>query len=204
MQFSDDLGKLIIRNMEIIETAPGVVNEVEKLLFAAINGRIKRRMPRGWDGVYDLVTDQEDKETTFRPNKWPVDDDGGYEAWYYLYCTEAGSDYWLSNATGVKGAALCFGFGFNYGTFNMNRRQYRAKLAEVYNNNPTLAERGFLLQQGNSDEYISIIRPLHFDAGTLAKEFPDFDEALKPLDEALDDLFEVHPVFNKFVKEIQK
>ncbi|MCM1129996.1 MAG: hypothetical protein NC211_08890 [Alistipes senegalensis] len=201
MQFSDELGRLVIQNMEIIETAPSVVKEVETLLFKAINERIKQRTPKGWSGVYDLVTEEEEEETTLLPKGWPAGDDGSYNAWYALWCNEAGSDlYWLSSATGVKGAALCLIFGFDYSHLDMNRRQYRAKLTELYSNSAILADRGFLLAQGSIDDYINIFRPFHLDARKLARELPDFDEVLAPLDEALDDLLEVHPVFDGFIK----
>ena len=46
-----------------------------------------------------------------------------------------------------------------------------------------------------------IVRPFHFDAEKLASECPDFDEALAPLDAALEDLFKVHGEFDKFVAQ---
>lgn len=202
MQFPDELGRLVIQNMEILETAPSVVDDVEKSLFSAINERIEKSMPKGWDGVYDLVVDKDYEETAFRPNNWPVDDEGGYNAWYTLLNTEPGDDLvnWLSCATGIKGSALCLCFGVEYKEFNMKHREYRAKLAEFYNKNAVLAQHGFLLKQKLPD---NIYRPFHFDAKKLAEDFPDFDEALKPLDDALDDLFKVHSIFDQFVKSLK-
>ena len=73
MAFSNELCQLVIQNMEIVETAPSVVDEVETLLFAAINERIKERVPKkGWDGVYDLVVEEEYSDTFFilRTGRW--------------------------------------------------------------------------------------------------------------------------------------
>ena len=38
----------------------------------------------------------------------------------------------------------------------------------------------------------------------MAEEYPDFDESLTPLDEALDDLLKVAGTFDKFVKKLGK
>lgn len=210
MQFSDELSKLVIQNMEIIETAPSVVSEIEKALFESINERIEQKIKRkrNWSGVYDLVIENEYPDTSFRPNHWPIDDkEGTYDAWYGLYRTEKGDGLnWLSCATGVRGAELCLFFAFEYSHFksdcnesNMNLREYKNKLSECYENAKSILEsKGFFLAK-DVRSHIYIFRPFCFDAETLAKEFPDFDEALKPLDEALDNLFEVHPVFDEFV-----
>jgi hypothetical protein len=45
MGFQKELGLLVIRNMDIIETIPEVVRDVEKRFFTAINKRVKDCVP---------------------------------------------------------------------------------------------------------------------------------------------------------------
>jgi hypothetical protein len=205
MNYPNELCQLVIRNMEIIETAPNVIAEVEKRLFAAVNARIEKavKAKRNWEGCYELVTEKEYDETTFAPQSWPKDEDASedesYGAYYTLTHTEEAGDYkWLSRVTGVMGTALCFAFVVESEWSGLTPHEYKRKLETFYAGNAALQEAGFSLAPGKK----SIVRPFHFDADKLAAGFPDFDEALAPLDAALGDLFKAHGEFDGFVKNL--
>jgi len=201
MSFSKELSQLVIRNMEIIETAPTVVDAIEKRLFSAINERIKDRVSGlGWNGFYGLVTDKSN-DTSFAPESWPVEEDGSLCAWYRLtYMGGDGDDLdmWLSSATGILGSALCFAFSFDRVWGEMKRPQYKATLENFYHENAVLRQSRFSLAQDKE----SIIIPFLFDSEKLADEYPDFDDVLVPLDDALEALFGVHDEFDAFVKTL--
>jgi hypothetical protein len=154
---------------------------------------------KNWNGCFDLVTDKEDEETTFAPESWPENEDGSYGAYYTLTHTEESGDYeWLSCATGVKGAALCLKFAVDSDWSGLTAKEYKKTLESFYAGNAVLQKAGFSLAPSKK----SIVRPFHFDAGKLAAEYPDFDEALAPLDAALEDLFKAHGEFDKFVTKL--
>ena len=202
MSYADELCQLVIKNMEIIEEAPKVVEHVEKRLFAAINARIEKavRAQKNWNGCYDLVTDNDDKETTFAPSEWPEDEDGSYMASYTLHYMEEGEGYaWLSVATGVHGSALRLQFGLErhaIGTgAKVSVKEYKKFLHDFYNKTPVLAEAGFQITKDGI-----IYLPFALDASKLAEEYPSFAETLEPLDNALKTLFKEHYIFDSFIK----
>ena len=202
MNYPTELCQLVIRNMAVIEKAPEVVEATEKRLFAAINARIEKavKAKKNWDGCYDLVTDSEEEETTFAPEIWPDNEDGSYGAYYTLTHTEASREYeWLSCATGVMGAALCFAFAVDSEWSGLTPKEYKKTLESFYAGNAALQKAGFSLAPSKK----SIVRPFTFAADTLATEYPDFDEALAPLDAALEDLFKAHGEFDRFVKKLK-
>jgi hypothetical protein len=151
---------------------------------------------KGWKGVFDFGIEKEWKATNFRPDDWPVKEDENYCAWYALDFIVAGKKLkWLSYATGVRGAGLCFYFDVDSSCFNMTR-QCRGKLEDLYNKSDLFKEKGFIFKGRH------ILRPFHFDAEKLIEEFPEFNKSLRPLDDALEDLFDVHDVFDEFVKSL--
>lgn len=202
MNYPTELCQLIICNMEIIESVPDIIASTEKILFTAINTRIKKAVKsrKGWKGCYEHITERDDSdETTFAPSAWPENEDKSYNAWYTLTATEIFKDYWLSNATGVTGAALCLEFAVDPDWSELTTKEYKRSLEAFYTGSHTVQQAGFCLAPSKK----SIVRPFTFDADKLAAEFPDMNEALAPLDAALSDLFGAHGEFDKFVKGLK-
>lgn len=203
MNFPKELCQLVIRNMEIIETAPEVITATEKRLFAAINARVEAAIEAktdNWKGCYDLVTDNDDEQTVFAPGDWPDCEDGSYGAYYFLMETEECADYhWLSCATGVRGAELCFAFIVESEWSGLSPSNYKKSLETFYAGNDVLQKAGFSLASNKK----SIVRPFHFDPEKIAEEYPDLEEALAPLDAALEDIFRAHAEFDKFVGQLK-
>jgi hypothetical protein len=198
MNYPAELYPLVIRNMEVVEEAPHVVEVIEKNLFAAINARIEKRVKAqgNWKGCYDLVTDNAEEATDFAPAKWPETEEGKYAACFCLDCTEGTDNSWLAHAIGYKGIALYLYFYLDHSWFELTLKEYKQRLSEFYAATPALAEVGFHITAKND----CICRQFSFDAGKLAEEYPDFDEALAPLDAALDDVFKAHTYFDALIK----
>jgi len=206
MNYPKDLCRLVIKNMDIIEAASSIVESVTYELFAAINARIEERVKiqQNWKGRYDLVTDQDGKDTAFIPNNWPTDEKGKYLIYYRLTHAHGNIEY-LSHATGGQGATLVLSFTIlSTKVYNMLLGVYKTKLADFYTRSVTIQAAGFVLSEAEDE----ILRPFTFDPEMLAAEYSDsdsdFDEALAPLDAALDDLFKVHKEFDTFVKNLGK
>ena len=198
-KYPDELCRLVIDNMEIIEEAPNVVEHVQEKLFKAINERIEQVTAReNWRRCCELCTGDEDK-TYFSPGEW-FDDAIEYLARYKLSYNEAGEDlYWLSNAIGVNGSTLYLQFSPEKSLSGLKPKEHKKRVQEFYTATPALAEAGFQL---DSEGNISL--PFNLDAAKTAEEYPDFDEALAPLDTALETLFRVHNDFDGFVKSFPR
>ena len=215
MDYSDELRKLVIRNMEIIQAAPAVVEDTEKILFDVINTRVKEAVnaKKKWKGVYSLVTDKDSGEITFAPESWLVLEDESYGAYYtleeYSLLNEPTKDiHWLSCATGAKNSALCFAFKVEKGWSDWAIKEHNNNFEKFYTDNIGLLQKARFdlvpsLEPNKSGK--RIIRPFKFEAEKLAAECPGFDEgALTPLDDALKNLFEVHKEFDSFVASIKR
>lgn len=201
MNYPTELHQLAIRNMEIIETAPTVVDETEKMLFSAINAHIKNRIEakKDWDGCYDLITNEDDEETTFTPNNWPKSAEGSFYAYYTLDEMEDSKvEHYLSSAVGLRGESLGLYFGVNISALTLNVKEYKPKLNKFFNDNVALQKAGFTLTPNKK----SLVRRFHFDTEKLAEAYPDVEDIFAPLDEALNDLFKVHEEFNTFVQSL--
>ncbi|MDL2291164.1 hypothetical protein LJC09_03580 [Desulfovibrio sp. OttesenSCG-928-F20] len=186
--------------MEILEEAPNVIEYVEEKLFTAINEHVKGRVTsiNGWTGCYELYTDEKD-QTIFAPDDWPTDDAGWLFTYFTLYHVEMGDDYeWLSNVIGLKNAALCLQFIVKREYTGLNTKEYKKRLHDFYSSTSSLAEAGFLIAKNGV-----IYRPFSLDVEKVADEFPEFDEALAPLDAAMNDVFRVAGEFDIFVKSLK-
>jgi hypothetical protein len=200
MSYPTEICQLVIRNMEIVEEAPNVVEVVENKLFAAVNELIKRRVAEleNWKGCYEFYTGTDD-ETSFAPKSWPETEDGVYGVYFTLYYTDKGEEQLLlSTATGLRGAALCLRFEVNSDWSGLANKDYKQRMRRFYAGTPELKNAGFFLAPDEKNIYL----PFHCLAEQVAEEYPNFEDALKPLDKALADLFRVCPVFDNFVKKL--
>jgi len=202
MGYPDELCRLVMENMEIIEEMPSVVDEVATRLFEVINKRIEQRVAalENWKGCYELCAGDAD-ETTFAPSAWPENDAGGYLAYYQL--NESQPDivtYWLSVALGIRGCSLSLRFGLEREFTELKPKEYKKSFLDFYNATPLLAKSGFLYDEKKPEIYL----PFVLVATKLVEEYPDIDEALAPLDAALEKLFEAHNAFDGFVNSYRK
>ena len=201
MSYPDELCRLVIGHMEIIEEAPAVVEEAQNKLFVAINERIKRRVAAraGWKGCYELGITSGEQGTRFAPSAWPEDDAGAYLAYYYLDQAADICDHWLSVALGLRGDALCLHFHVERALSNLVAKEHKKLFLDFYSATPSLAESGFQIDKNGE-----IFLPFILNASKVAEEYPDFDEALEPLDAALETLFKAHGAFAGFMNAFLK
>ena len=197
MDYPDDICRLVIRHMDVVEEAPQVVEHVQKVLFCAIDGRIERHIKEnGWQGVYGFFNDSTGG-TYFAPQFWPKDN-SEYKICYQLSWAEEASEntQMLSTAIGMQNAALSLDFWIDETWFELTGRENKKRLYDFYKEKKALRESGFHITKGGT-----IYRPFSFDATKLAEDYPNFDAALTPLDEALEDLFKAHAAaFHPYVQ----
>jgi hypothetical protein len=208
--YPDDLCRLIIKNMDIVEEAPKIAPSIEKRLFEAINKRIETRVKAEgeWTGLYDAAVGKTE-ETSFQPNNWLIYNyDKGGESWWPVYYGLWPSNEkigWLSNAVGMGGSRLNFFFFMENSFGGALPKSDRAKkrVGEFLQENRDLTEAGFS-QETYGKRYEEIFLPFSLDQEALCAEYPEFSHSLSRLDEALNTVFEFHPKFDAFVKREQE
>lgn len=206
MNESHEIHKLVINNMAVLEQAPAVVNEAEKRIFGTIDEKIEKwvKAQEGWDGVFDFLKD----ETTFKPESWPEADDDSYSLIYFTtgMLPSEGYEHYLSPLVGAVTQEFGFYFGVHApwltGLENQKRAQPGKKwanfLTEHFRDFPLLAANGF------RPEGEMLFHPMRIDAAALAEAYPDtLDDALEPVDEALDHIAAALPDFDRLIKTTQ-
>ena len=204
MQFNDEVSKIVIRNIDLLEDAPNIIREVEKKIFKAINEKFETFFSNldGWnqDGVYTYYSDATDAQTTFSAVSWPLDDED--YAVYYEFCESDDDEfdpYHLSILTGTRTIShygIFFSIDLDY--FGVKKSKWKAFLREQYQARPQLAELGV------SFEGQKLCIPIVLDATLMAEEYPDFDTCLEPIENALAILMKAHPYIDEIVQETRK
>lgn len=202
MSQSHEIHKLVINNMAVLEQAPAVVDEAEKRIFGAIDEKIEKwaKAQEGWVGFFDFLED----ETSFKPENWPVTDDGSYLAWFEIgMLPSEGYEHYLSPLVGA--VTQEFGFYFSVHAPWLTRLENRKRaqpgkkwanfLHEHFRDFPLLAANGF------RPEGEALFHPVRIDAAALADAYPDtLDDALEPVDEALAHIAAALPEFNRLIE----
>ena len=203
MPFKDEICKIVIENIELLEEAPDVIEVVEEKIFKAINKKFESSFKGkvGWkdDGVYTYFDTE--GQTTFSSKNWPIDPDGDYPVYYnFERLTGDNSNYFLPILLGkVPTEYYAIFFSVEYREFGMNKSQWKKILIEKYQKEPKLQELGVVYDNDGS-----LCIPVVLDMQTVANEYPDFDESLEPVDTAIKILMEAHQYIDKIVKELPK
>ena len=200
--------RLVIQYLSVLESAPAIVEEVEKKLFAAMNEKImdwvKKRQDQVWEGIYSFYDDK--GETSFKPISWVNNEnEEDWIAWYTLTTIpdEDSFQHWLSPLLGVTSTEFGFMFGVREGyVTNLTEKRarpaaaWKSYLAAQFNNFPTIEANGFRIVGGN------LFLPFKLYAQDIADAYPDsLGDALMPIDEALNKLGTAHPEIDALLKK---
>lgn len=185
--------RLVIQHLSVLESAPAIVGEVEKQVFAAIDEKVQKwvGVHDEWEGIFDFLDD----ETSFKPISWEKAED---ETWPVCYSLQSETDEgFSSNLAPLFGVVpVRYGAWFLVNVNWITRLAGRgARPGAAWKNFlaaqfplTKLAEHGFELQGE------SLFMPVRVDAQVLAEDFPDsIGDALAPIDEALKKLEAAHP-----------
>lgn len=136
------------------------------------------------------------KKTKIAPQKWPEEADEWHA--YYQFVDETDNcNYYLSALLGqtpLGKYAINFCVDEN-NLCGMKKKAWKDFLKKQYLARPDLQANGVKLE----GEYLSI--PIRLDPKAVATEYPDFDECLTPIDEAINVLMKVHPFIDEIVQE---
>ena len=205
MLYNPGICKIVIENIELLEEAPSVIEQIEKVVFKQINERFREffKTKEDWKGDYTYFEEEGDQETWFLPVNWPDPNDEGtcYPFCYTFIQINAGEGYYncltaLTGKTTLDKYAICL--SIDRKNCEMNKKQLKDFLQKRYQSVPELQTSNVQLES----EVLFI--PICIDTKKLLEEYPDCDECLQPVDNALKNLMDVHPFIDKIVQEAQK
>ena len=218
MNFSDELCRLVIRHMNVVEESPKVIEEIEHSLFEAIHERFELLAKNSWGEEIHFWPGERERGDVknkkwglhalwFLPHEWYKynEEEGvGMHGEYSLDFTRNDKNiHKLSAAVGVRGSQLRLGFKVVDSTGTKSWRDHVERTRQFYMER--FSEESSGLQFFSDEGVIGLCFAL--DSEKVAEEYPNFDEALTPVDKALEALLKNHEVFDGFIKtlfELQK
>lgn len=206
MSQSHEAHRLAIQNLSVLEQVPQAVSEAETRIFSAINEKVNdwTSSQNNWEGVFDYYSGDMD-DTSIKPVEWEKDEDGSYMVYYNFRIDEKANElfwYYLSALVGAVPYEIGFWFDVNAtwvtrltGKGARPGAAWKKFLTERFPDFPEIAKNGFRV------EGESLFLPIRVDAQLLAESYPDsLDDALGPVDEALEKLKAAHPSIAALLK----
>lgn len=210
MSDNHEAHKLLIRNVAVLEQAHHVAEEAEKVVFSAIDRKVKAwvELQDGWEG--DGYNFLDSDSIAFKPGNsenWPAATTKGvwpvcFALSFFPPASEGSIIYKLPPL--VNGASknefgvfLCFGPDLLPWLGDQKKRSklWTDFLKGNIANFPALEEKGFRLEGED------LFRPIKIDPQSLAEAYPqNLNDALAPVDEALALLAEALPEFDRLIE----
>ena len=200
MDYPKEMCLFLLQNKALIEKE-SLVEQVEKVVFKAINQTIEKRIgPRNpWRSRFALVSGDEEgnEDTFFAPLDWPVKPNANDLVGYQLWESEKDvNNYWLAHAFGLNGATLCFDFWMDARPGGPSKYKVKQRLEAFFNETEAVRKAGFYYHERGT-----LTLPFLLDAALVAEEYPDLKKSLAPVSTALETLLKVNSEFDSLVKE---
>ena len=206
MKFSDEICQLVISHMDAIEEAPQVISEIENCLFGAIQDRIELLAKESWGEEMWADRGEADRRPRadknwglhgrmwFGPHKWSSEEDAGANL-DLDFIRNRENVYKLSAALGVNGGQLRLCYVEK--APSLNNKEKKARVSQFYREQTSLESSGLQLFDDNVIGFCFTLDP-----EKVAEEYPNFDEALAPVNEAFNAFLKNHEIFDDYVKTL--
>lgn len=191
MSYPNELCRLVLGNLALLEQAPSIISEIEAVLFTAINARLEQRVRAldGWDGVFDLAVDADSGETYFGPRDWLE-----RNLYYALDGTEDDTEYWSTMAFAAfsaRKARLCLQI-----TPEPSRKKRKGLFARLSACTDVFQANGIEFDEKSGMFYVPIV----LDLAAAVAAYPDIDALLGPVDQAFDRLLKGHEQYGRIAQ----
>lgn len=198
-------GALVIKNIAIIEEAIALVKgEVSAKVFNAIDETIKNwAETMKWEGSYNFT---EDKDTYFGPSVWTMGTrEEDWLAWFCIQGIETGTpdEYWLTYFLAARNSRIGFQFKLAYQRLgNVGKVAWRNFAVHFNQSHPEIEQAGFEFEATDGTWML----PWQLDSNTLAESYLNdaIEDALEPLQTALERVKTIYPVFAELVESAQR
>ncbi len=197
-------GALVIKNIAIMEDAITLVKgEVSAKVFNAIDETIKNwAETMKWEGSYNFT---EAAVTFFGPSVWIMGTK--QEDWLAWFCiqgmdTDTPDEYWLTSFLAARNARIGFQFKLSYQRLGNAGKVVWRRFAERFNqSHPEIEQAGFEFESKDGTWML----PWQLDSKILAENYLNdaIEDALEPLQTALERVKTIYPVFAELVESAQ-
>ncbi len=203
MKYDKEIAAHVIKNIALIENSIKVIEDIEKALFKAVEKILERKvraseLQLGKDNNFNFW---DEDRSYFSIETWEAGAKEQY-AWYYLdYHGDESELKKLTRALGEnEDSKLNLHFTMDKAELNLRKSVFKNLLRAEFEKSEALHGMGFML----SEDGERIELTFHLDKELVAEEYPHFDECFDPLKQALDSVFEAHPIFEKIVENIKQ
>lgn len=191
-------GAIIIENLGMFDEAKRLFDKIEEEVFDKVDAIVEDWVKEnGWAGECDFY----ESDTWIAHPDWIAGENGEYWARLFLnYYPGADPEVeseWLSDLCGESQVPFGFCFEANYPRFG-GKAKWKNFCKSLTENNLALKEAGF-----NADGKGGWFLPVKLNKGTVANAYEneDYDEAMKPVFEALEKLEKARPVFDGLLEK---
>ena len=193
--------KLAINNLEVIEQAFPIIEEVQKKVFSKIDKKVETfAFDEDWsdDGDYKFFEDG----TCFQPKGWARKENDEYLNYFEIGSDQEdgeGGQFWLSYITGAFPQRIGINFCVDVKTIT-KKAKYSSSIWPNFLSQNSSAQQ----LKGEGFEFIGdcIFLPILIDSSLLADCYPNaIDDALSPVDDALDKIKKNLPQFEQIIKD---
>jgi len=198
-------GALVIENIAMLEDAIALVEgEVSEKVFNAIDATIKEWADSmGWEGEYNFYNE---KDTSFGHPAWKIlSEEESWLAWFSIQGkhTDAPDNYWLTVFLGARSSRIGLQFHLEYKRLGNAGRVAWRKFAERFNqSHPKIEQAGFEFEATDGTWML----PWQLDRKKLAESYLNdaIEDALEPLQTALERVKTIYPIFAELVDSAQR
>lgn len=192
-----EAAKLVINNIGMLDDAAKLIEEITQNISESVDRIIEEwAKNKGWSGEFSWWNSQ----TLLCPDNWKLGDRESEErlAWYSWEGENDDDDYWhLTGLTALRTGRTGFRFKVDASQFaGTNRQGWKKYCGEQLRELPELARSGFKYDAG------SWFLPWQLDATVLAEVYANdaIEDALGPVEEALQKIEDAHPFFEKLIE----
>lgn len=193
MSYPDDLCRLVLNNLNLLEDAPSIIGEIESVMFKAINARLEARVSAldGWSGTFDLVLDNDSGETKFAPQSLA-------ESGVFYMLDETGDDteYWPSTALGLRNSRLCLKIIPDPKLRERPKQKGPRLLSRIHAETDAFHQHHIDFDAPSGAFYV----PFILEADKVIAEYPNLSDSLVPVEWAFDNMLAAHEHFERIAK----
>lgn len=199
MQLNLDMTKFIIENVELIEQASSILEEVDSQLLTSMGKYVKNILVR--TNSFDLIkTDEGD--LCFSSSRWEKNEKGKPLLKFLLDCHGPNTDKtWISvlggKAPGAVSGIYCW---YDWESKGIRRKNWKDFLRKFFLNHELLYKQGFIL----NDEGTAILKPFNLSLECLKEHFLSPDKCFEPLADTIDTINSQIKVFDELSKLASK
>lgn len=196
MNEKNELIRLTLKNLETVESARKILEDADTHFSGQLDKFMEDRLEETFPELDRYCSFKDEKDLSFWSKEWVLPDEEGV-AYYYIDAVSDDDLWWITCFVGKLNGSM--GIKLNIEKIIRKKADRSSLLAEFYQQNEIALKKANFLFDGEK-----IYHPIELDLELLAESYPDYiaGEVFQPLEDALNDIKQVHHIFDKFVKTL--